>query len=144
MDADIGCGDAITFGKPEGADESECHLFTSTCMPEGWVPCTEYYSDEACPEAECAGEFAGTGPGCCESPDGDTTYASPATCEDGEWTCEGAEEDVCSCAGSPPTFDCVTRCEVGATVMLPICIYGDHWECPSDYVRSDSCGDSAE
>ena len=143
----MGCGDAISFGKPVGADESECQMFTSTCMPEGWVSCAEYYSDEACPdepEGSCEGDFWGSGPGCCETPDADTTWATDATCEDGEWTCDEADEAVCSCAGSPPTFDCVTRCEVGASVMLPICIFGDHWECPSGYVQSDSCGDSAE
>ena len=122
-------------------------MFTTTCMPDGWVSCTEMYSDEACPEseAECEGDFAGPGPGCCEEPDETTaSEMSESTCSDGEWTCEGEGEEVCSCAGSTALFDCVSRCEVGATVTLPFCVYADHWECPSDYVQSDSCEESAE
>ena len=145
ISSDLGCGEAITFARPPGtSSDLDCMMFTTTCTPDDWIDCG-YLDDSECPEASCEGTFAGTGPGCCDSPDESTTSAmSPASCDDGEWACDGEDESICSCAGTSAAYDCVSSCEDGADVMLPFCVYGDHWECPVDMVRSDSCGDSVE
>ena len=140
------CGDALTFARPPTASsDAECVLFSSTCIPDGWVPCSGPISDSPCPEESCEGDFGGDGPGCCESPDESTVPAmTPATCEGGEWTCPVEGEDICSCAGMTAMYDCVSSCEDGAEATLPFCVYGDHWECPPDTVRSDLCPSSVE
>ena len=39
MDADMACGDAITYAEsPE--TPGECYGFTSTCIPDGWSACS--------------------------------------------------------------------------------------------------------
>lgn len=45
MDADGGCGDAETLAAPS-ADSDQCWWFPSTCVPEGWVMCSESTADE--------------------------------------------------------------------------------------------------
>jgi hypothetical protein len=73
---------------------------------------------------------------------------TPATCTDGEWLCAADSDAVCTCAGTTAAFDCVSSCAPGADATFPFCVFGDHWECPSDTIRSDSCaealGESAE
>ena len=40
MSVDIGCGSAITYAAaPESP--SQCHGFTNTCIPEGWIACEQ-------------------------------------------------------------------------------------------------------
>lgn len=36
MDADWGCGEAETLGRPPGGD---CYWFPTTCLPTGWEVC---------------------------------------------------------------------------------------------------------
>ena len=93
----------------------------------------------------CTGDFAGSGPGCCADPDESTTSAMlDAVCVDGEWTCETDGESICSCADTTVLYDCVSSCDAGAAVSFPFCVYGDHWGCPSDMIRSDSCSEDVE
>ena len=41
---DNACGDAITFA--QSSEDQICHVFTSTCIPEGWEECTDVYQQE--------------------------------------------------------------------------------------------------
>ena len=38
MDADMACGDAITYAA-SADDPTQCYGFTSTCVPQGWSDC---------------------------------------------------------------------------------------------------------
>ena len=40
MSADMGCGAAFTYAAPPDNPE-QCHGFTNTCTPEGWVGCEQ-------------------------------------------------------------------------------------------------------
>ena len=40
MSADMGCGAAFTYAAPSDNPE-QCHGFTNTCIPEGWVGCEQ-------------------------------------------------------------------------------------------------------
>ena len=84
--------------------------------------------DSAVPSADCPGAFStAEGPGCCSSPN-DGNDQGRASCVAGVWTC--AQGFLCTCNGEVAQYECLDSCD-GTLAALPLCVFADHWECPS-------------
>lgn len=54
MDAGDDCGAAITYAKPSA--DGACVYFSSSCIPDGWMSCSDLGTVEDCPVEETACE----------------------------------------------------------------------------------------
>jgi hypothetical protein len=80
-----------------------------------------------------------------EKPEEDERFEStePGDCTDlADNDADGLFDcDDDGCADTSALYECVSSCDENVEVALTFCVFGDHWECPTDMTRPDGCDD---